>query len=195
MANLTPDRFVVYCLTNKADGTMYFGQTRNTLNARWSGHWTDIRKSKNPSPIQKALVAFGKEAFSGQVLLRDLTQEEADFWEAELITSYPEHRVYNEIQGGLSAARSVRCKARMSAAYRAPATPEATARRIASSRKATTTPEFREKMREVNRANWAKRRANGSDVGQAAAAARRTDEARAQTSAAASAVWAARKAT
>ena len=186
------DRFIVYCLENRVNGMRYIGQTRMTLNARWSAHLTDAKRGASMT-VTRAIREHGAAAFTGHEILRDLTKAEADMWERELIAGYPPARLYNETAGGPDGKRSARARERMRTSVRPPVKPEDVARRLANSKKATSTEAFREKMREVNRANWAKRRATGGDTGQAAAAARRTPAQRELTSRKSTEMWAAKR--
>lgn len=177
--------YLVYCLRNTQNGMLYFGQTCKPLRDRWSKHVTDSRRPSRSyrSTFSQAIREFGEAAFVGDVIVRGLSKADADFYEAAMIAGYPAQRLYNETAGGAYGERSPRARQRMSESCRPPQTPEAQAKREASLRKNGATPEFKAKMSAVNKANWAKRRAQGGDTGQAAATARRSPEQRALTGA------------
>lgn len=186
---LGPLEFSVYCLENRVNGMRYIGQTCQTLNGRWGSHRTEAKRGGSMA-LLAAIREHGADAFQGHVVLRGLTQDEANFWERELIAGYPTDRLYNGTAGGPDGARTPAARARMRAACRPPQTPEAVAKRNASLRKRYEDPANRAKMAQVNAANWARRRASGADTGQAAAEARRTPEQRALTGAQSAERWA-----
>lgn len=189
MPNIEQDTWIIYCLENRVNGMRYIGQSCRHLNERWGSHRTEAKRGGSMS-LLRAVREYGPEAFTGATVLRGLTQEEANFWERELIAAYPPERLYNETAGGPDGKRSANARARMKASCRPPQSPETVAKRAASLRKRYEDPAHRAKMSEVNAANWARRRANGGDTGQAAAAARRTPEQRELTSAQSAARWA-----
>jgi hypothetical protein len=188
MSKLEAPTFIVYCLENTANGMRYIGQSCQSLNDRWS-HRAEARRGGSMS-LLRAIREFGAETFVGHTVMRGLTRDEANAWERELIAAYPIERLYNETAGGPDGKRSDAARARMKASCRPPQTPETVAKRAASLRKRYEDPAHREKMSAVNKANWAKRRATGSDTCQAAASARRTPEQRALTAETSRARWA-----
>lgn len=70
----------IYQITNLINGKIYIGQTNN-YHKRWSNH----RTSKNDTVISRAIQKYGVENFSFEVLMKGLTEEEANRQEIALI--------------------------------------------------------------------------------------------------------------
>lgn len=73
----------LYCITNLINGKQYIGITNN-YKKRWSNHKSKSSKGLTSLAIQK----YGVENFKFEILLRDLTVEEANEKEIEYIQNY-----------------------------------------------------------------------------------------------------------
>lgn len=80
--------YKIYCHTNKINGKKYIGQTKQTLQARWGKNGLEyIRKQPN-SHFSLAILKYGWDNFNHEVLYTNLTKEEANQKEQELIAKY-----------------------------------------------------------------------------------------------------------
>ena len=71
----------IYQITNLINNKIYIGQTNN-IKKRWSNH----KNSNDPNMvIARAIRKYGKENFKFEVLLKNLSPEEANLKEIELI--------------------------------------------------------------------------------------------------------------
>lgn len=80
-------KYVVYKVTNTINGKIYIGMTNN-IKTRWSGNGTQYRtRSGNLTgrPFWNAIQKYGWENFDKEILLSDLTMEEALEKEKEMI--------------------------------------------------------------------------------------------------------------
>jgi group I intron endonuclease len=94
------ESMVIYLITNKINGKMYVGQTRNKLKERWAAH----KRCRDNMAIAKAIKKYGIEKFSIQVIDRCQTADELNKKEIDWIkhygTLYPSG--YNLQEGGLN---------------------------------------------------------------------------------------------
>ena len=54
---------IIYKITNKLNGKIYIGKTKNKLNVRWSGHKTATNRNKSNTYLQNAMRNHGIENF------------------------------------------------------------------------------------------------------------------------------------
>lgn len=99
------NNYKIYCHLNKINGKRYIGQTKTSVQKRW-GHngYEYIHKSPN-SPFTKAINKYGWDNFEHQILFENLTKEEANQKEIELIAFFKsnnENYGYNLTAGGSS---------------------------------------------------------------------------------------------
>lgn len=71
---------IIYLITNKINGKQYVGQTKHTLEYRWSEH-ISTSKSKRFWLVHKAIAKYGEENFLVETLHICETKEEMDFVE------------------------------------------------------------------------------------------------------------------
>ena len=111
------NNYVIYCHTSPS-GKKYIGQT-NHYGKRCAAHKRDSKdpvKSKNR--FHSAIIKYGWNSFTHEILKNDLTLEEANYWEEfyikELNTIHPNG--YNLTTGGLNYKVSEDTKLKMSSA-------------------------------------------------------------------------------
>lgn len=66
---------VIYKITNLINGKLYIGQTTRSIQTRFNGHMSDMRKNKT-TPICNALRLYGKDNFQIEVIAMASTKEE-----------------------------------------------------------------------------------------------------------------------
>lgn len=74
--------YKIYYYKNKINGKIYIGQTKNTLSRRSSGSFCSY---KNCTFFYNALQKYGIENFDYEIILDNLTNLEADYWERYFI--------------------------------------------------------------------------------------------------------------
>lgn len=82
--------YVVYKITNKINNKIYIGVTNNTR-LRWSGNGTQYRdpsKEGNRRPFWNAIKKYGWDNFEKEILIKNLTKEEAYEKEIEMIKAF-----------------------------------------------------------------------------------------------------------
>lgn len=100
---------IVYRLTSPS-GRQYVGQTRLSLRRRLSQHTAHAKEAR--TPIQRAVLKYGIEAFEAEVLGRCWTQEELDVLERSEIAQLPGDRYNLEVGGGGGPGRKHSAKTR-----------------------------------------------------------------------------------
>lgn len=106
--------YIVYCHTNIINGMKYIGQTCQELEKRFSNgngyrNYTLDKEDDLQTIFFKAILKFGWENFSTEVLKSGLTAEEANYWEKYYIQKYQTYYKdepcygYNMTRGGNSA--------------------------------------------------------------------------------------------
>lgn len=91
---------IIYKITNKINGMIYIGQTVQPLKDRWGDH---IRMDKQPdSYLSRALVKYGREAFSIEQIDSATTLEGLNVLEVYYITKFDclSPKGYNLLEGG-----------------------------------------------------------------------------------------------
>lgn len=78
---------IIYCITNKANGKCYIGQTTRTLAQRWAGHLNSSGKN-GCRILGAAIVKYGRDAFETSVVATAETQEALDALEIALIEQF-----------------------------------------------------------------------------------------------------------
>lgn len=92
---------IIYKITNTVNGMVYIGQTKGSLERRWSQHKAAVHKKWARFKLQKAIEQFGAEAFTVEQIDCAETKEEANEKEMHWIKEYNsfEHG-YNSSIGG-----------------------------------------------------------------------------------------------
>lgn len=67
---------VIYKITNTVNNKIYIGQTIQTVEKRWRKHVGEAKQSKYP--LQRAILQYGKESFTVEIIYECSTQEELD---------------------------------------------------------------------------------------------------------------------
>ena len=80
---------LIYLITNKINGKLYIGQTKD-IEKRWYSHCRSAKcqSKKDNMAFHKAIRKYGKENFSIQILVADVPKEIIDIKEIELIAQY-----------------------------------------------------------------------------------------------------------
>lgn len=99
--DLTPRTWTIYQIRCSTSGSLYIGQTCQTLNDRWKRHCS-LAKAGHTSRLSEAIRLHGPSSFEGVEIVQVGTQAEADEWETLLIASHPRSALYNEQAGGNS---------------------------------------------------------------------------------------------
>lgn len=80
---------IIYKITNKVNNKIYIGQTTRTLDERIRGYRNDIKFKPNSRPIISAMVKYGFENFTFEILKDNIqSKKELDFLEREYIKKY-----------------------------------------------------------------------------------------------------------
>lgn len=99
MNKLINNKYCIYCHTNKINGKKYIGQTKQKPENRW----VNGKGYKNCTYFYNAIQKYGWDNFEHKILYDNLTLEEANQLEKELIAKYdtmnPE-KGYNLRTGG-----------------------------------------------------------------------------------------------
>jgi len=77
-------RHVVYCHTNKFDGKKYVGITKNKPEVRWNNG----NGYRNNEYFYRAIKKYGWHNFTHEILYTNLTEQEAEQMEIQLIKEY-----------------------------------------------------------------------------------------------------------
>jgi hypothetical protein len=92
------ENYYLYCHTNKINGKKYIGISLQKPSHRWQNG----KGYKGCPKFEKAIKKYGWNNFTHEILLDNLTQEEASKLEQEYISKYNTiNNGYNILQGGL----------------------------------------------------------------------------------------------
>ena len=101
------DKYIIYCHTNLVNGYKYIGQTCQEPVDRWGRHGEGyINKKLNKRSLGQAILDYGWENFSHEILEKDLTLDEANEREQYWINYYntwvenEDAKGYNLTRGG-----------------------------------------------------------------------------------------------
>lgn len=67
---------IIYKITNNYNGNSYIGKTIRDLDKRWKQHITDSKKVNNKTALGRAIVKYGKEGFSLEVIEKGIPELE-----------------------------------------------------------------------------------------------------------------------
>ena len=99
------NNYKIYCHLNKINGKRYIGQTKTSVQKRWGHNGYEYTHKSPNSPFAKAINKYGWDNFEHQILFENLTKEEANQKEIELIALFKsnnENYGYNLTAGGSS---------------------------------------------------------------------------------------------
>lgn len=140
-------RWTVYQHVNLVNGKRYIGITSQKPSDRWGYEGRGYREGQH---FSSAIKKYGWQAFSHEVLYTDLSQEEAERLEVELIARYQTqdpHKGYNVASGGLASTLTEGTKQKISKANKGRVLSEETKRRIgAASARRKASAETRAKL-------------------------------------------------
>lgn len=95
---------IIYKITNKINGKVYIGQTKRSIEERWRGHCNqafDKKRDYQKFKLQYAILEFGAENFTVEVIDYAATKEEANRKEIYWIKQYDSvENGYNTSPGG-----------------------------------------------------------------------------------------------
>jgi len=115
-------RFIIYCITCCVNGKQYVGQTRYSLEHRWSGHITGALRKKQTTALGHAIRKYGRNAFIIEKLVETRSHAAADRAEVLWIkkrNSRSPHG-YNLTAGGESPEMHPSTRQKISASWRCP---------------------------------------------------------------------------
>ena len=82
------NNYKIYCHTNKINNKKYIGQTKQTPKKRWGKNGYEYIKKQPNSHFSSAILKYGWDNFTHNILYSNLTKEEANLKEQELIAFY-----------------------------------------------------------------------------------------------------------
>ena len=145
--------YCVYCHTNKANGKKYIGITCQKPEKRWNNG----KGYKTQQRFWRAISLYGWDAFTHEIWYTDLTKEEAEVLEIELIAKYETQnplKGYNVTPGGdgvmTGRKHSQESRKKMSEAHKGKPLSEETKRKLSESLKGRKmSEETRQKMKDA----------------------------------------------
>lgn len=103
---------IIYKVTNLLNGKVYIGQTKRSIEARWSQHRHDVKLKHCYCKLQKAIKEFGADNFRIEQIDSATTKEEANEKEVFWIKYYNATvDGYNTSPGGRSGGNRKKVKA------------------------------------------------------------------------------------
>lgn len=81
------NNYIIYCHTNKINGKKYIGQTCQSPQKRWGNNGSEYIKKGNIH-FKNAILKYGWDNFTHEILYTNLSPQEADEKEIELIKQY-----------------------------------------------------------------------------------------------------------
>lgn len=106
---------IIYLITCTANGKVYVGQTRQSLQERWQGHLDFSRRPSASTYLANAIRKYGRDAFSIEVLCESPV-EELNAKEIEYIALYSANdrlKGYNMSLGGDGGQNSISPEVRL----------------------------------------------------------------------------------
>jgi predicted GIY-YIG superfamily endonuclease len=92
---------IIYKVTNRINGMVYIGQTRTSLEKRWSSHRSAVNSRFSCFKLQKAIKEYGAENFTIEQIDCAATKDEANSKEMYWIKHYNSvENGYNTSPGG-----------------------------------------------------------------------------------------------
>lgn len=81
---MSEKKWCVYKHTNKLNGKVYIGITSQNVRVRWNNGWG----YQYCTHFWRAIQKYGWDSFEHEILYANLTQDEAETWEKDLIVEY-----------------------------------------------------------------------------------------------------------
>ena len=92
---------LIYKVTNTINNKVYIGQTIQDVNKRWYDHVSQAKSCKKPGYFQRAILKYGRNAFSVTILEKDIPKEKLDEQEVYYIKKFDSYsKGYNSTIGG-----------------------------------------------------------------------------------------------
>lgn len=141
-------RFIIYCHTNRMNGKKYVGQTKYSLEHRWSGHVHAALKRGGRTAFCNAIRKHGADAFTHEVIDVVTTQAGANSAERAWIEhlSCQSPNGYNLSSGGETSITHEMTRQKISESWRDPVKK---ASRLSKIREAWANPELRMRLSEA----------------------------------------------
>lgn len=93
--------YTLYKLTNQITGKSYIGITKYTVERRWKGHIHAAFTKKTNYKISNAIRKYGKDVWTKEILLEDVSKDEIEELEILAIDMFDTVRTgYNTSFGG-----------------------------------------------------------------------------------------------
>lgn len=139
-------RYCVYCHTNRINGKKYIGITSQRPERRWSNG----RGYVNNEYFYRSIQKYGWHNFQHEILYTDLSKEEAESIEINLISEYgctDPQKGYNIEQGGNGTEKFTdEIKSKISKALTGHAVSDSTKRKISESKRGKESPKKGKKL-------------------------------------------------
>ena len=109
-------KWLIYKHTNKINGKVYIGQTKQDPKKRWQNGLGYVHCTKFFAAIRK----YGWDNFEHEIIMSNIpSQELANLWEQFWVEQYKHHtELYNLTEGGMSHEMSEETKAKIGKAHR-----------------------------------------------------------------------------
>ena len=91
----------IYKITNTINGKVYIGQTIQSVTKRWYDHVSQAKTTTKPGHFQRAILKYGRDAFTVEIVEKDVPRDLLDDKESEHISRLDTYNNgYNSTSGG-----------------------------------------------------------------------------------------------
>lgn len=141
----------IYKIINLVNGKIYIGQTWNSIKQRWFDHKKP--SGKNCIKLHRAIIKYGAENFTTELLTLCSTQESADYLEEYFIKKYNTIKLgYNIRSGGSRGKMSEAQKKAVGDFHRGKILSEDTKNKIAKSQQKLNSNQIQEILKDTRSA-------------------------------------------